>query len=221
MKKFKNPQWENIYEKSKEDYKYYNIFEPHESIAMVSKFFKKRKVLDVLDIGCGAGRNLLYLSKQGFALQGIDYSKKGINLIKSQLKKHNLKAELKVASFYDKLSFKDNQFDAAISVQSLQHGKETQITKAIKEIERVLKPKGLIFITLSARMSKGNVRLCLVKTAKKIAQNTYIPTMGSERGLTHFIYNKQLIKKHFSRFKIIKLWKDEKDYYCFIAQKKV
>lgn len=214
----KENQWNEIYEQNKA-YTYYDIFKPHEDMQKIAEYFKKNKVSKILDLGCGAGRNLLYLAKQGFEIYGLDYASEGINLIKKQLKEHGLETKLTTSSFYKKLPYQDNYFDAIISVQSIQHGTNKQITHTIKEMERVLKNKGLIFITVSGRISQGKVRYCLVKTAKKIAEHTYTPTIGSEAGLTHFIYNKKLIKQHFKNFKKIYLWKDSKDYYCFLAQK--
>ena len=150
----------------------------------------------------------------------MDYAPEGVKLLNAKLKSLKLKSHIIQGSFYDKLPYSDSTFDAIISVQSLQHGKEAQIKSAIKEISRVLKPKGLIFITLAGRISKGKVRHCLVKTAKKIAPNTYLPTLGDETGLVHFIYNKELVLKHFKDFETIKLWRDDKDYYCIVARKK-
>ena len=80
-----------------------------------------------------------------------------------------------------------------ISVQVLQHGKVNEIKGVIKEIRRILKPKGVIFVTLCGRISNGKVRDYLIKTAKKIAPRTYAPTKGNEVGLTHFIYNKKIM----------------------------
>jgi SAM-dependent methyltransferase len=213
-------QWDNIYGKQGEKYKYYNIFEPHKDMIDVAKIFSKHKVKTILDLGCGAGRNLFFLAKNGYNTYGMDYSIEGVKLLNSKLKSLKIKSNIIQGSFYDKLPYKDNFFDAIISVQSLQHGKEAQIKSAVKEMLRVLKPNGLIFITLAGRISKGKVRHCLVKTAKKIAPNTYLPTIGEETGLVHFIYNKDLIEKHYKDFKIIKLWRDDKDYYCIIGQKK-
>ncbi len=213
-------QWNKIYKTEGEQYQYYNIFDPHQDIVRVSEVFKEYKVKKVLDLGCGAGRNLVFLAKRKFEMAGLDLAPESLKLIKKNLKKDNIKADLKVGSFFDRLSYKDEFFDALISVQALQHGTEKQIRRAIHEIRRVLKPGGIMFITLCGRISKGKVRLFLVKTAKKIAPHTYKPTQGNEKGLTHFIYNKNLIRKHFDGFRILKLWKDDKDYYCFFAQKK-
>jgi len=216
----KSEQWQEIYKRGEKKYNYYNILQPHKDMNYVAKIFKKNKVKKVLDLGCGAGRNLLFLASKGINVYGIDYAPEGIELIKENLKKFKLDANLKIGNFFDPLPYSNEFFDAIICLQSLQHGNEKQILKAIKEIERILRKKGLIFITLSGRISNGKIRFCLVKTAKKIASHTYVPTIGDEKGLTHFIYDKKLIKKHFKNFRILKLWKDEKDYYCFIAEKK-
>jgi ubiquinone/menaquinone biosynthesis C-methylase UbiE len=185
----------------------------------VAKFLKKNNAEKILDLGCGAGRNLVYLVNQGFEVYGLDSAKDGLSLIKSKLKK-NKNYHLNQGSFYSKLPYKDNFFDAVISIQSLQHGIESKIKSAIKEIERVLKPDGIIFITLCGYYTGAKKRPLLVKTAKKIAERTYVPTEGHEKGLPHFLYNQKVIRQHFRNFKISSFWKDKKDYYCFIAKYK-
>ncbi|MBU4511816.1 class I SAM-dependent methyltransferase [Patescibacteria group bacterium] len=211
--------WNTIYKKEGDKYEYYKIFEPHKDIGRVVRIFKKHKIKKILDLGCGAGRHVWYLAKQGFDVYGIDIASDGIKKAKAMLKQKKLKANLKVGDIYTKLPYQDNFFDAIVNVQVIQHGKEKQIKYAIKEIERILKPGGLAFFTVCGRTSKGKVRYCLVKTAKKIAPNTYVPTIGNETGLTHFIYTKQKINEHFKNFKLIDSWRDDKDYYCFTGRK--
>lgn len=187
-------------------------------MSRIVRFFKKQGVKRVLDMGCGAGKDLVFLAKNGFEVFGIDIAPEGLKFIKAQLKKFKLKSNFKVGNVFDRLPFQSNFFDAVISVQVLQHGKVDKIKKAIKEIERVLRPGGFVFITLCGRLSKGKVRYCLVKTAKKIAPHTYVPQIGNEKGLVHFIYNKNIIKEHYNNFKIVSFCRDDKDYYCFLAQ---
>ncbi len=55
-------QWNEIYKKEGTNYGYYNILEPHKDMPKVARFFKKQGVKKVLDLGCGAGRNLIYFS---------------------------------------------------------------------------------------------------------------------------------------------------------------
>lgn len=213
-------QWNEIFKKGREKYSYYDILSPHESMDKVSSVFKKNKVKNVLDLGCGAGRNLWYLAKKGFKMWGIDLSQSGIRTAKKILEKKNLNAKLVVGNVYKKLPYEDGSFDAIVSVQVLQHSNEEGIKNAVKEIKRVLVPGGLVFITLCGRYSKGKVRYCLVKTARRISNHTYVPTCGDEKGLIHFIYTKNKIKNHYKDFKIQKMWKDDKDYYCFIGKLK-
>lgn len=209
--------WSEIYKNEGKNYEYYDLFQPHESMQEVEAFFKKNGVKKILDLGCGVGRNLIYLSKKGYILAGLDLSGEGIEQLKVILKKEKLQADLTVGDAYKKLPYENNSFDAIVSVQVLQHSSEEKILAAIEEIKRILKPGGIIFVTLCGRYSQGSIRKFLVKTAKIIAPNTYVPTQGNEAGLTHFIYNKSLIMKHFRGFKMGKIWKDSKDYYCFLA----
>jgi len=211
-------QWNKIYKEGSEKYTYYNFLEPHKDMPMICNFFEKRGIRKVLDLGCGAGRNLIYLAKKGFDVYGIDISPEGITVIQKILKNEKLTSSLKIGDVFKRLPYPDDMFDAVVSVQVLQHGTEEKIKKAISEINRILRPGGIIFITLCGRYTKGKIRKILVQTAKKIAQNTFVPTQGEEMGLTHFIYNKRLIFEHYNNFRILKLWKDEKDYYCFIGE---
>jgi len=213
-------QWNNIFRDEGLNYKYYNIIEPHKDLQRLVKIFRKAKVGRILDLGCGAGRNLIYLTQKGFDVFGLDLAKEGIKIAQKLLNKKHLGAHLTIGNIFTKLPYKDNFFDAVIGVQVLQHGRAGQIKRAIAEIKRVLKPSGILFVTLCGRYSQGKIRYCLVKTAKKIAPYAYIPTRGDEAGLTHFIYNKNILKKHYKDFLVIDLWRDDKDYYCFLGKSK-
>ncbi len=213
-------QWDNIYKEGKLKYEYYDITKPHENMYNVMRLFEKENVKNILDLGCGAGRNLLLLAKGNFNVYGIDISKQGIAAAKKALKQNNVDACLKVGNVFDILPYKDNSFDAIVCVQVLQHAFEKEIKNAISEIKRILKPNGLLFITLCGKYSNKKMRYCIVKTAKKVAARTYIPVIGKETGVPHFIYNKKILMEHYSGFKAITFWKDEKDYYCFLGKNK-
>jgi len=177
-----NNKWDSIYKTEGVNYKYYDIFQPHESMPRIAEFFKEHNVKKVLDLGCGAGRNLLFLLKSGFDVYGMDLSEEGLRLAGQKLLENNLTADLKRINFSDKFPYPNKFFDAVISVQVLQHGVEKDILKSIGEIERVLKPKGMVFMTLSGRYSEGRIRKVLVKTARMIAPNTYVPTEEMNQG---------------------------------------
>lgn len=212
--------WNEIYQKGSKEYQYYDFLQPHKDLDKVIQIFREREVDKILDVGCGAGRNLIPLVRQGFDVSGVDLAPEGIKRADDELEKEGLSANLAKADIFESLPYKDEFFDAVVSVQVLQHGMISQIKRGIAEIERVLAPEGLVFITLCGRYSQGGTRYCLVKTARKIADRTYVPTKGSEVGLPHFIYNRKLILEHYNNFEMLEMWRDSKDYYCFIGKKK-
>jgi 2-polyprenyl-3-methyl-5-hydroxy-6-metoxy-1,4-benzoquinol methylase len=187
--------------------------EPQEDIPKIVRIFKKQNVKKVLDLGCGSGRHLIFLNKQGFEVYGIDIAKSGIGISKKWLRKEGLKANLKVGNIYRKLPYKTNFFDAIISTQTLHHDKIENIRKLIKEIERILKPNGLIFVTV--------LRFFLKKQMKLIAPRTYINATINDRDVPHYKFTENTLRKEFKNFKILDLWIEQSGmHYCLLGKKK-
>lgn len=220
-------QWDKIFKQ------YGKVFtKPQEDIPRITKLFKKKGVKRVLDLGCGSGRHTVYLAKHGFEVYGLDISKTGIKISNEWLKKEKLRANLKIGSIYEKLPYKDNFFDAIISTQTLHHARIEKIRKLIKEMERVLKAGGLIFVTVRKALKVKGWRKNKIVTHrykinrkikkakfKVIGPRIYVPIEGGERGLIHFCFNKALIKKEFKSFKIPKIW-TKYGHYCFLGELK-
>ncbi len=200
-------QWNEVYKKEGK------VFEKmQENIPEISSLFRKNKVKRILDLGCGYGRHIVYFAKHGFDVYGIDIAQEGLKIAGSWLKKENLKVHLKHASIYKKLPYPDDFFDTVVSIRVIHHSEIKEVRKTIKEIERVLKPNGLIFITVPK--SHKTTRF------KTIAPRTYVPIEGREKGLAHYLFNKTLIKKEFRDFRICKIWIDFHRQYCFIGELK-
>lgn len=105
---------------------------------------KVTKEINILDVGCGYGRILNELYRNGFKnLTGVDFSEE---MIKRGLKLYphlNL-----IKNNGDDLPFPDNEFDAVILVGVLTSNitnKEQE--NLIKEISRVLKKNGVFYVS--------------------------------------------------------------------------
>jgi len=209
-------EWNKIFKKYGKFY-----LKPHEDILKIVKLFKKKRAKRILDLGCGSGRHIVYLSKNRFEVYGIDIASKGIKITKDWLKKEKLRANLKIGNIYKKLPYPSNFFDAIISIQVLHHNRIENIRKLIKEIERILKPRGLIFVIVSKRKPIKDIPKEDLWKVKFIAPRTYVPLSHNEKGLIHYWFTRNLLRKEFKSFKIYDIWVDSKGgHYCFLAELK-
>ncbi|EPY2294828.1 class I SAM-dependent methyltransferase [Clostridium sporogenes] len=102
-----------------------------------------RKDARILDVGCGYGRTLEQLYQNGYKnLIGIDFSEKMIQRGKKQYPYLDLRVKLQ-----DSIELKSESCDAVIlfAVLTCIINNQEQL-KLLKDIERVLKPGGILYI---------------------------------------------------------------------------
>jgi len=181
------------------------FIKPQRDMPRIIKIFKKHNVKKVLDLGCGSGRHLVFLAKHGFDTYGIDIAKYGVSMSRNWLKEEELKANLKVCDIYKKLPYKDNFFDAIVSTRTLHHEKIGKIRKLIKEMERILRKNGLIFITVL------NFKYIPKNEMKQIAPRTFIHLKGNDVGLPHYKFDESMLSAEFKNFKVLGLWSEPQE----------
>ena len=136
------PDWNDIFIKEGKVF-----LEPHEDMERLTELFKINNVQKILDLGCGTGRHLIFFSKKGFEIFGLDSSPRGIEIAQEWLSEEGIEVETICQRIENKFPYEDNFFDAIISIQVIHHNLMKDIIKTVKEIERVLKKGGCIFIT--------------------------------------------------------------------------
>jgi cyclopropane fatty-acyl-phospholipid synthase-like methyltransferase len=199
--------WEKIYKKSKRLKK-----EPHSEMDEIVQLLEKRKMKRILDLGCGSGRHTVYLASKGFDIYGLDLSPKGLMHTLEFLSERGLTAHLTLHHMTH-LPYDSDFFDAVISVQVIHHNRIEDIRVTIKEITRVLKDKGLIWITMPASKKEPS------KKQTEIEPGTFIPLDGIERGLPHHYFKAEEIPSLFQEFQIVNLHVDPNNYFSLIAEK--
>lgn len=115
----------------------------------------------VMDAGCGEGRNLTYCLKNGMDVFGIDQNSEAINFLKliaKQYKLEDIGGRFQVMKL-DKILFPNSTFDVVICSAVLHFAKSGKhFNNMIKELARLLKPNGKIFIrTMTDRYFPSNI----------------------------------------------------------------
>jgi len=101
--------------------------------------FSSYKGKNLLEVGCGAGIDLVRFAREGANVTGIDLSKIAIDLAYKNFMQSGLNADLFVMNG-ECMQFADNMFDVVYAHGVLQYTADTE--KMIAEIHRVLRPGG-------------------------------------------------------------------------------
>ncbi len=206
------PDWDEIFSKRGK------IFhDPHPDMEKISELFKEKGVKRVLDLGCGTGRHLIFLSKKGFVVYGMDASPKALEMANKWLIEENEKAELHLNRIEHKFPYEDKFFDAIISIQVIHHNLIKDIISTVKEIERILKKGSIIFITFPVLGTGSKLETWELK---EIEKGTYIPQKGQEKGLPHHFFTVDEIHQVFSSFNLLENYMDETNHRAILGIKK-
>jgi cyclopropane fatty-acyl-phospholipid synthase-like methyltransferase len=186
--------------------------EPHEDMDAVAQLLKEEGARNILDLGSGTGRHVVYLAKRGFSVYGLDVSSHGVTRTEEWLSEEGLAADVRLYDMTEKLPFAGDFFDAVISVQVVHHADVKTIKGIVREIERVIKKGGFVFITVPKLRNQAS-------TFRQIEPNTYVPLDGPERGLPHHYFTPEELKEFFAGFRTIDIHLDSFGHFCLSAFK--
>lgn len=99
--------------------------------------------VSILDVGCGSGRNLLYLAKMGHRVKGLDFSQAAVDTIQDIAQKEALPEV--VAQLHDlnqPLSLDAERFDFVLSTVTLQFLNPMRIPDLLTELQELTKTCG-------------------------------------------------------------------------------
>ncbi len=110
------------------------VYEP-----LLSTFFQAHQKANLVDLGCGRGELLNLAQKIGINSFGVDHNSSLLAIAK----KHNLNViNQDVINWLSQQD--DSSFDIISSLHLVEHLSFESLLKLIKEVERVLKPGGLV-----------------------------------------------------------------------------
>jgi tellurite methyltransferase len=126
----------------------------------------------IFDAGCGFGRNLVYLLREGYEIFGVDQDPRAIEGVRQLSAAENFRVEAVEA-----MSFPDAFADVVLSSAVLHFARgDEQFDAMLRGTWRVLKPGGLLFCRLASSIGIEN-------QVKNIGGRRFLLPDGSERYL--------------------------------------
>ncbi|MFK8055451.1 MAG: class I SAM-dependent methyltransferase [Saprospiraceae bacterium] len=146
----------------------------------------------VLDAGCGIGRNSEFFVRNDFDISGIDLEEQAIRGVREQAASWNAEYDLDRFALADliEVPFPDNDFDFIISSAVLHFSTDrAHFTKLFKELVRVLKPGGILFIRMTTKHT-------LAHLSQHLHDDVYHIPDGSTRYLLDLAHLQDLMIKN-------------------------
>ena len=206
MNDINREQWTKLHQNKRYRPKY-----PSEIVVQfVFRNFDRNGETKILDLGCGAGRHVFFMGREGIVPDGIDYSEAGIQFTKESMNEYgmsNYAENMRVGSL-TQLPYKDIFFEGVICYGVLYYLNTEEIHKAVDEMKRVLKPGGKILLVVRTTEDyrfddrqlidgESNTIIISEENANRCA--------NSENGMLMHFFEEEELRQLFSDFKTVNI----------------
>lgn len=192
-----NKVWDRVYS---EDQAFFGG-EPSAFSRICYDLMKRSNVKNVLELGCGHGRDCVFFASRGMAVETFDYSKVAVKIVTMHAKRSNLRINARVLDAKKGLPYPDAEFDAVYSHMFFSmHFTIKELKFLFGEVKRVLKTDGFHFFSVRGRKDR------FYGKGKKIDDNVY-----DVNGFVLRFFAKEEIMDFMQGFKIIKIAEGEEE----------
>tara|TARA_B100000795_G_scaffold9383_1_gene6643 strand:- start:594 stop:1259 length:666 start_codon:yes stop_codon:yes gene_type:complete len=175
--------------------------------------------LNVLDLGCGVGRHLVFFGKKKCDIIGYDISIEALRLAKENLEINELK-KFKLTNNLESENIKNNNIDVVVCHGVLDSMSEEDAKKNIQYVKLKLKKNGLFYVeVIGKKTSKPK--------SSKLSNDSYLIKTKHEYNTIQSYFDDDKIKKYFKDFTILKKYtvteknkKNVYEQYILIMKKK-
>jgi SAM-dependent methyltransferase len=162
---------------------------------------------DVIDVGCGAGVEVVRFARGGARMVGVDLSGQAIDLCRSNLAHQGVTAGLAVADG-EALPFPDASFDYVYAHGVVQYAADDR--RVVAECHRVLRPGGTALFQVYNRISWLQLLSTLMKTPLEHEDAPVLRrySIGEFRALVRPFASVEIVAERFPvRSRLHKGWK--------------
>lgn len=131
--------WDGFYEDRTKDIPFFKVKGPDENL--VEYFRNGLAPKKVLEIGCGPGRNAIYLARHGCNVDAIDISDKAIEWAKERAGEEAVKVDFRVVSLFD-FEFEPHTYDFIYDSGMFHHLAPHRRLSYVNIVKKALKKDG-------------------------------------------------------------------------------
>jgi SAM-dependent methyltransferase len=149
----------------------------------------------VLDLGSGTGRNAYYFASQGATVIGIEISTTAVNLARERAQTAGVRITYHERDMSLPFPVDNASMDVVLDVTSSNSLDEAARIKYLREVRRVLKPGGFLFLKTLCKDGDDNAKYLLKHSPGKEYDTYFMKDLG-------------LYERVFSREDLVKLYTD-------------
>ena len=157
---------------------------PTKLAKMANDLIYDKSIKNILEIGCGQGRDSIFFSEKGYFVETFDISENAITFVNKTKKSFNLKnLNAIVHDVTEPFSYPNNSFDFVYSNLALQFFDINSLEKIFDNIYRVMKDEATILFSTKKKGDK------YYDFGTKISEDTY-----EHKGITRYFYDKPVLE---------------------------
>lgn len=167
---------------------------PSKALRLFSQLIDFTTIHRVLDVGCGIGRNSVYLAQKGCDVFAIDFCDTALTHLINMAKKAGVIHDIHPTNclLQDYFPFRDRSFELVLDSYVFCHFTEEPLKKHYRnELHRVTKPGGIIYISLFST-TDGYYRPMITRP-----EDPRVIVVDPHNGIKKQLYTEQDIKAFF------------------------
>lgn len=179
---------------------------PSEPVVRFVRRFKARHGdgCRALDLGCGNGRHLFLLAREGYDVLGCDLSETAVQQANDWLVREGFEAAAQVTQGGD-LPYESESLDIVLSYGVLDSMMPETAQALVAQAFRCLKPGGELFLTLRASADRDYGLI-----GKVVAPNTVEVTEEIERGTLQHFFDLGEVQELVADFELLELDREDR-----------
>lgn len=179
-------------------------WEPQKQTKKFFKWLRKEQGLDlgsisVLDLGCGTGRNAIYLAEYGARCIGYDISPSAIKMGQRKAQELGVSVTLEARNIGEVYPLEDESIDVVMDIIASNSLTDKEREVYISEVFRVLKPGGVLYVKGLWKEGDKNAKNLMKKFPGKDPDTYIMPGLN----LCEKVFDQQSLQDWYEGFEIL------------------